>query len=79
MLFVETSISNVEKLTEMMLMMMLTMIRESRWTGTTLKFGLNIEQSLGAVWWRTTQVIRTPPLPHPDPVIDFSNLAAKII
>ena len=26
---------------------MLKMIGESRWTGTTLKFGLNIEQSLG--------------------------------
>ena len=25
----------------------LKMIGESRWTGTTLKFGLNIEQSLG--------------------------------
>ena len=53
----------LKKLTEMMLMVMLTMIRESRWTGTTLKFGLNIEQSLGAVWWRTTQVIRTPSPP----------------
>ena len=52
---------------EVMLMtmwpMIVTMIRESRWTGSTLKFGLNIEESLGAVWWRTTQVIRTPSPP----------------
>ena len=30
-----------------MLGVMLKMIGETRWTGTTLKFGLNIEQSLG--------------------------------
>ena len=30
-----------------MFLVMVKMISESRWTGTTLKFGLNIEQSFG--------------------------------
>ena len=48
------------------MVVMVAMIGESRWTGTTLKFGLNIEQSLGTVWWRVGGQPRL--LGHPPPL-----------